>query len=237
MTTTLTPEPTPVPTPPDRPPKVRSRPPGSRSLFDSAIVKRATLDSFVKLDPRTLARNPVMFVVEVGSVLTTILFIRDFGDATGKENLFAGIVVAFLWFTVLFANFAEAMAEGRGKAQAATLRKTRSETVAHVRRDGSVVEVPSSQLQIGDLCVVAGGRGDPGRRRRRRGHRHGRRVGHHRRVGAGDPRIGRRPLRGHRRHPRAVRRDRGAHHGEAGRDVPRPDDRSRRRRGPPEDPE
>ena len=162
MTTTLTPEPTPVPTPTDRPPKVRRRPPAARSLFDPAIVKRAALDSFVKLDPRTLAKNPVMFVVEVGSVLTTILFIRDFADATGKENLFAGIVVAFLWFTVLFANFAEAMAEGRGKAQAATLRKTRSETVAHVRRNGSLVEVPSSQLQIGDLCVVKAGEVIPG---------------------------------------------------------------------------
>ena len=65
-----------------------------------------------------------MFVVEVGSVLTTILFVRDLGESSGDENLFAGLVVVFLWFTVLFANFAEAMAEGRGKAQAATLRKT-----------------------------------------------------------------------------------------------------------------
>ena len=103
-----------------------------------------------------------MFVVEVGSVLTTILFVRDFGDASGEENVFAGLVVAFLWFTVLFANFAEAMAEGRGKAQAATLRKTRHETVAHVRRDGALVEIPSSQLQIGDLCVVSAGQVIPG---------------------------------------------------------------------------
>ena len=79
------------------------------------------------------ARNPVMFVVRVGSVLTTFLFVKDFGDATGEENLFAGLVAAWLWFTVLFANFAEAMAEGRGKAQAATLRKTRAETTAHRR--------------------------------------------------------------------------------------------------------
>jgi K+-transporting ATPase ATPase B chain len=157
MTSTLT-----TLEPGERPPKVRHRPPASRSLFDPAIVKRAALDSFVKLDPRTLAKNPVMFVVEVGSVLTTILFIRDFADASGKENLFAGIVVAFLWFTVLFANFAEAMAEGRGKAQAATLRKTRSDTVAHVRRDGGLAEVPSSQLQIGDLCVVSAGEAIPG---------------------------------------------------------------------------
>ena len=79
--------------------------------------------------------------------------------------MFAGLVVVFLWFTVLFANFAEAMAEGRGKAQAATLRKTRSETVARVRRaDGIVEEVASSLLQIGDLCVVVGRRGDPRRR-------------------------------------------------------------------------
>ena len=76
------------------------------------------------------ARNPVMFVVLVGSVLTTVLFFRDLGDSTADENVFAGLVAAFLWFTVLFANFAEAMAEGRGKAQAATLRKTRSETIA-----------------------------------------------------------------------------------------------------------
>jgi K+-transporting ATPase ATPase B chain len=147
----------------ERPPKVRSRPPGAGSLFDAAIVKRAVLDALVKLDPRTLAKNPVMFVVEVGSVLTTILFLRDLGDATGPQNLFAGLVVLFLWFTVLFANFAEAMAEGRGKAQAATLRKTRSETVARVRRDGgALVEVPSSQLRIGDICVVSAGEVIPG---------------------------------------------------------------------------
>jgi potassium-transporting ATPase ATP-binding subunit len=163
MTTTITPEPAPVPKPSDRPPKVRSRPPGARSLFDPAIVKRAVLDSLVKLDPRTLAKNPVMFVVEVGAVLTTILFIRDVGDATGPQNLFAGLVVLFLWFTVLFANFAEAMAEGRGKAQAATLRKTRSETVAHVRsEDGDLVQVPSSQLRIGDVCIVSAGEVIPG---------------------------------------------------------------------------
>ena len=83
-----------------------------------------------------------MFVVEIGSVLTTLVFLRDLGSSTGEENLFAGLVAAWLWFTVLFANFAEAMAEGRGKAQADTLRKARSETVAHVRRDGELVEVP-----------------------------------------------------------------------------------------------
>ncbi len=101
----------------------RSRPPArSSSLFDRAILRRAVKDSFVKLDPRLMARNPVMFVVEVGSVLTTILAVRD-------TDGFAVLVAVWLWFTVLFANFAEAMAEGRGKAQADTLRKTRSETL------------------------------------------------------------------------------------------------------------
>src|SRR5262245_24869152 len=110
-----------------------------------------------------MIRNPVMFVVEVGSVLTTILFFRDLGSSTANENVFAGLVTLWLWFTVLFANFAEAMAEGRGKAQAATLRKTRSETVARVRRpDGTIVDKPSTQLELGDLCVVAAGEVIPG---------------------------------------------------------------------------
>ena len=105
----------------------------TKSLFDPAIVRGAVVDSFKKLNPRVQARNPVMFVVLVGSVLTTIIFFRDLGSSTANENVFAGLVAAFLWFTVLFANFAEAMAEGRGKAQAATLRKTRSETLARRR--------------------------------------------------------------------------------------------------------
>lgn len=88
----------------------RQRPPGTRSLFDAAILRRAALDSVRKLNPRSMARNPVIFVVEVGSVLTTILFARHFGESTTPENLFAGLVAAWLWFTVLFANFAEAIA-------------------------------------------------------------------------------------------------------------------------------
>jgi K+-transporting ATPase ATPase B chain len=99
-----------------------------------------------------------MFVVLVGSVFTTVLFIRDLGSATFQENLFAGLVAAWLWFTVLFANFAEAMAEGRGKAQAATLRKARADTVANRRRpDGTTDPVPSSQLTSGDVVVVSAG--------------------------------------------------------------------------------
>ena len=130
----------------------------SRSLLDPQIVRGALVDSVRKLHPRTQARNPVMFVVLVGSVLTTFLFLRDFASSTASENVFAGLVALFLWFTVLFANFAEAMAEGRGKAQADTLRKTRAETMANVRRpDGTVEEVPSSDLAKGDVVVVSAG--------------------------------------------------------------------------------
>ena len=129
---------------------------GAASLFDPAIMKRAVVDAFVKLDPRTMARNPVMFVVELGSVLTTFLAIRD-------TDGFAALVAVWLWFTVLFANFAEAVAEGRGKAQADTLRKTRADTVAMVRQaDGSLKETPSPELQVGDLCVVVAGELIPG---------------------------------------------------------------------------
>jgi K+-transporting ATPase ATPase B chain len=130
----------------------------TRGLFDPAIVKSALVESVRKLHPRVQARNPVMFVVLVGSVVTTILFVRDLGDSTAQQNVFAGLVAAFLWFTVLFANFAEAMAEGRGKAQAATLRQTRAEATAHRRRaDGTLEEIPSSALNVGDECVVAAG--------------------------------------------------------------------------------
>jgi K+-transporting ATPase ATPase B chain len=133
------------------------------SLFEPAIVRRAVGDAFVKLNPRTQARNPVMFVVEVGAVWTTVLFLRDLPHASGSDSWFVGLVSAWLWFTVLFANFAEAIAEGRGKAQADALRKTRSETVAHVRQpDGTVLDVASTELKVGDLCVVTPGELIPG---------------------------------------------------------------------------
>jgi K+-transporting ATPase ATPase B chain len=127
-------------------------------LVEPEIVRRAIVDSFVKLHPRTLMRNPVMFVVGVGSVLTTVLFFKDLGSSSSDENVFTGLVTLFLWFTVLFANFAEAVAEGRGKAQADTLRKTRAETVARRRRaDGSIEECASTMLDVGDECVVTAG--------------------------------------------------------------------------------
>ena len=146
-----------------RPPKVRSKPAGSRSLFEPSIVGPAVRQSFRKLDPRALARNPVILIVEVGAVLTTVFTVRDWGSSTGSENSFAALVSLWLWFTVLFANFAEAMAEGRGKAQADTLRRTKADTVARVRgADGSIEERPSAQLQVGDLCVVTAGEVIPG---------------------------------------------------------------------------
>ena len=130
----------------------------STSLLNGPIMRRATFDSFVKLSPRHVMRNPVMFVVEIGSVLTTILFFKNLGSSSGQENVFAALVALFLWFTVLFANFAEAVAEGRGKAQADALRKTRSETMANRRRaDGTLEEVPGTQLDVGDEVVVVAG--------------------------------------------------------------------------------
>jgi potassium-transporting ATPase ATP-binding subunit len=122
-----------------------------RSLFDREILGRAAADSVRKLDPRRMARNPVMFVVEIGSALVTALAVAD-------PSLFAWLIAAWLWFTVLFANLAEAMAEGRGKAQAEELRRTRAETIAHRRRpDGSLEDLPSSELQVGEEVVVAAG--------------------------------------------------------------------------------
>ena len=135
------------------------------SMFDPKIMRVAVVDSIKKLDPRLMAKNPVMFVVEVGSVLTTLVLVRDAFSSTvdGQDELFTFLVAVWLWFTVLFANFAEAMAEGRGKAQADSLRKARSDTVANVRREGGVVEqVPSPQLQVGDECIVTAGELIPG---------------------------------------------------------------------------
>jgi K+-transporting ATPase ATPase B chain len=137
--------------------KTENRRATSRSLLDPTIVRGAAVDSVRKLHPRVQARNPVMFVVLVGSVFTTFLFFRDLSSSS-TENVFTGLVALFLWFTVLFANFAEAMAEGRGKAQADTLRRARSETMANRRVTPSDIEqVPSSQLTVDDVVVVAAG--------------------------------------------------------------------------------
>src|SRR5208283_59314 len=133
-----------------------------QSLADSAILSRAVVDSFRKLDPRTMIKNPVMFVVEVGAVLTTIQLAWNVLHRTGEFG-FGLQITLWLWFTVLFANFAEAMAEGRGKAQAETLRKARAETDArNLRADGTTETIASSKLRTGDLVLVTAGEFVPG---------------------------------------------------------------------------
>jgi potassium-transporting ATPase ATP-binding subunit len=136
-----------------------------RSLFDPEIMRPAIWDSFRKLTPRHVIKNPVMFVVEIGSVLTTLILLRDlFAPTPGSQPLWFTFNVSFwLWFTVVFANFAEAVAEGRGKAQAATLRKMRKETNARRLVNGHREEVvPASALRKGDTVVVEAGEIIPG---------------------------------------------------------------------------
>jgi K+-transporting ATPase ATPase B chain len=128
-----------------------------KSLWNTEIMAQALVDAFRKLDPRGMVKNPVMFVVEVGSVLTTALLI----DNTVHHRAGFGFnlqITLWLWFTVLFANFAEAMAEGRGKAQADTLRKAKGETIAkRYTADGGFEEIPGSLLRVGDVIYVEAG--------------------------------------------------------------------------------
>jgi K+-transporting ATPase ATPase B chain len=144
------------------------------SLFDQSILLPAIGDSFKKLNPAHVIKNPVMFVVEIGSALTTVLWVRDIvARPVGAPPLwFTALVSLWLWFTVVFANLAEAVAEGRGKAQAASLRKMRQDTQARKLVNGREENVSASTL----------------RRRRRRRHCLDRRVGDHRRIRARDPR-------------------------------------------------
>ncbi|HEX8048492.1 potassium-transporting ATPase subunit KdpB [Rhizobium sp.] len=131
----------------------------SASILDSRILVPAVGAAFQKLNPRTLAKNPVMFVVAVVSALTTVLFLRDL--LTGGGNLgFSLQINIWLWFTVLFANFAEAVAEGRGKAQAESLRKSRTETQAKLLSGNSRTDykmVPGTSLKVGDVVLVEAG--------------------------------------------------------------------------------
>src|SRR5208282_233412 len=152
---------TPVMTPPDASSDLTSLLPKrlvrARPLFDRDILGRAIKASFGKLNPLTLVKNPVMFVVEVGAALTTIFVVRDIG--VGAGGLRFGIQIAlWLWFTVLFANFAEAMAEARGKAKADTLRKTKTDALAkRILAAGKIETVPASKLRSGDLVMVEAG--------------------------------------------------------------------------------
>jgi K+-transporting ATPase ATPase B chain len=127
----------------------------SHSIFDRQILVQAVVDAFKKLHPLHMLKNPVMFVTEVGAALTTLAMIFR---AEGEPLGFTLQIAIWLWFTVLFANFAEAVAEGRGKAQANTLRKTRTQTIAHQRTaGGSTQDIPADRLRKGDVVVVAAG--------------------------------------------------------------------------------
>ena len=134
------------------------------SAWEGHLIKAALKDSVIKLDPRAMVKNPVMFVVEIGSVLTTIIWLYDVivRPAGMAPAWFTGNVTLWLWFTVLFANFAEALAEGRGKAQAAALRGLRQETVARKIVDGKETRVAASALRKGDVVAVDAGETIPG---------------------------------------------------------------------------
>src|SRR5690349_5811136 len=130
----------------------------STSMFSRDLVLAAIRDSFPKLDPRLQLHNPVMFIVELGSVITTVIFFKDLFQGNDGQLWFVGVIAIWLWLTVLFANFAEAIAEGRGKAQANALRATRTTTTALRRsRDGHLEEVSAPELQKGEVVIVEAG--------------------------------------------------------------------------------
>ncbi|HZX69822.1 MAG TPA: potassium-transporting ATPase subunit B, partial [Rhodanobacter sp.] len=126
------------------------------TLLDPAILVPAIGQSFMKLDPRLMIRNPVMFVVEIVAALTTVIFVRDL--VTHGEHLgFTFQIILWLWITVLFANFAEAVAEGRGKAQAASLRRARTDTMANRITPTGTEAVPAPELRQGNIVLIAAG--------------------------------------------------------------------------------
>ena len=128
------------------------------SVFSRDLVFVAIRDSFPKLDPREQVRNPVMFIVELGSVITTVILLLELARGQTDQLWFVAVIAFWLWLTVLFANFAEAIAEGRGKAQANALRATRHTTTAHRRSDaGGVEDLPAPELQKGDVVIVSAG--------------------------------------------------------------------------------
>ena len=127
-------------------------------VFSRELVLQAIRNSFPKLDPRLQLKNPVMFIVELGSVITTVIFFKNLAQGNDNQLWFVGTIAIWLWLTVLFANFAEAIAEGRGKAQAAALRATRTTTTALRRsHDGRLEEIAAPDLQKGDIVIVEAG--------------------------------------------------------------------------------
>ena len=199
------------------------------SLFDRKLFGPALLESVIKLDPRIQWRNPVMFVVYIGTIVTAILYGQALAGHGEAPPGFILAITIWLLFTVLFANFAEALAEGRSRAQASALRNMRQTVMAKRIVQNTPGLPPDDARQGGGLAerrYRAGrdARHHPGRRRSHRGRRLGRRERHHRRVGAGHSRIGRRLLVGDGRHAGAVGLDCGARVGQPGRDISRPDD-------------
>src|SRR5262245_30021403 len=134
----------------------------ARPLFDPEILRRALKDSVLKLNPVTLMKNPVIFVVEVGAALVLLFLVRDVVKGIGNVG-FELQIDLWLWFTVLFATFAEAMAEARGKAQAESLRKTKTDSIANrVAEGGRLEQVSSSKLRAGDVVICSAGEIIPG---------------------------------------------------------------------------
>ena len=209
-----------------------------RSIWDPRSSAGRIGDSFRKLHPRTMARNPVMFVVEIGSVLTTVELLRARGHWRRRDRLRAPdhvLAVAHGAVRQLRRGDGRRAAARRRPTRCAARRRRRSPTASGP--DGTYETVPAPSLRKGDVVRVAAGESDSRRRRHHRRRRVGGRERHHRRVGAGHSRVGRRPLGGHRRHARALRLDPRARHGESRRDVPRSDDRAGRRRRAAEDAE
>src|SRR5258707_5508430 len=141
---------------------VQAEPIKKQTTYRREMYQRAIWESFVKLDPRVEVRNPVMFVVEVGAIITTVLWVQAVLGQGEAPASFIAAVSLWLWFTVLFANFAEAVAEGRGKAQAASLRKMRQESTARRLVGGKEEAVPASQLRKGDVVVIEANQLVPG---------------------------------------------------------------------------
>src|SRR5215813_11338658 len=163
--TTTLPAPAPVPAAPspvDESSLIPKKLVRARPLFDPEILRRASRDAVLKLNPITLMKNPVIFVVEVGAALVLLFLVRDIVAGSGAIG-FELQIDLWLWFTVLFATFAEAMAEARGKAQAESLRKTKTETTANrVTESGRVEQISSSKLRAGDVVICSAGEIIPG---------------------------------------------------------------------------
>ena len=210
----------------------------SSSIFDPRIAAPAAVDSFRKLDPRRMARNPVMFVTELGAAFATILFLKDFGDATDEgqrlRRQHRRLAVVHRPLRELRRGDGGGSRQGPGRRAAQDARRDDRPQATRRRGDRGGAELAARRRRPGRRH---GRRDHPRRRRRGRGHRERGRVGDHRRVRPGHPRVGRRPLCRHRRYARAVGRDRRPRHDPSRRELPRPHDRARRGCEPPEDAE